>query len=400
MSVVEFGQSKNCWDFEVLSNVVASQIDLHKKWGGVYPELASRAHLEAMVPVLGEALEPLTTSSKFQTLNSNEIINSKSQKNIIRDSSFIIKNFVDAAAVTAGPGLVGSLLMGIETAQILGAYYHKSIIPVNHLEGHIYSAFCAVSEKLPVSADGQAEVGKVKSENDNLKFEIPKSGIFPILALVVSGGHTSLILMKDHLKYETVGQTIDDAAGEAFDKVARILGLGYPGGPAIEKFAVGGNENAYKLPIARLENKLNFSFSGLKTAVLYLTKDPATGNIRKYNKKDLAASFQKTACQTLIEKTILAIEKYNPKTVILSGGVSANSYLREHFVKQLSAIPPTPRLRRVGSRQQSVKILIPPKNLSTDNAVGIGIAGAIKAFRCNPKLDISVQPNWKIDELQ
>lgn len=197
--------------------------------------------------------------------------------------------------------------------------------------------------------------------------------------------------MKNHLEYETVGQTIDDAAGEAFDKVARILGLGYPGGPAIEKFAVGGNENTYKLPLSMLNSKdLNFSFSGLKTAVLYLTKDPATGVKRPHNRQNLAASFQKTVAEILTKKTIQAIKKYRPKTIVLSGGVSANGYLREHFTRELSAF----------SLQTSAKILIPPKHLSTDNAVGIGIAGAIR-FLNNRQTSwnkISARANFPIDQ--
>jgi len=175
-----------------------------------------------------------------------------------------------------------------------------------------------------------------------------------------------LILMKDHLKYETVGQTIDDAAGEAFDKVARIMDLGYPGGPVIEEIAKKGDENAYKLPLSMVDRKtLDFSFSGLKTAALYLTKDPRSQKKLKYNKADLAASFQKTVCEILTRKTIQAARMYQPKTVILGGGVSANSYLREHFVREVSKISGT-------------EVLISPKQLSTDNAVGIAIAGAIK----------------------
>ena len=193
-------------------------------------------------------------------------------------------------------------------------------------------------------------------------------GIFPVLALVVSGGHTSLILMRDHLRYETVGQTIDDAAGEAFDKVARILGLGYPGGPAIEKFAKEGDYAAYDLPLSMLKSgDLNFSFSGLKTAVLYLTKDPTTQKLRRYNKKNLAASFQKTVCEILTQKTITAIKKYNPKMVILSGGVSANDALRDHFVAKISKM-----------NTFRGPVLIPQKALSTDNALGIALAGALE----------------------
>jgi len=318
------------WEVEILSNAVASQIDIHKKWGGVYPELASRAHLEAMLPVLDEALKPVGG------------INDLNKK-------------IDAIAVTQGPGLIGSLLMGVETAQILASYFDLPVVPVNHLEGHIYAAFSGLNQK-----------SKVKSKNHNSSFIIHTSNPFPILALVVSGGHTSLILMKDHLKYETVGQTIDDAAGEAFDKVARIMDLGYPGGPVIEEIAKKGDENAYKLPLSMVDRKtLDFSFSGLKTAALYLTKDPRSQKKLKYNKADLAASFQKTVCEILTRKTIQAARMYQPKTVILGGGVSANSYLREHFVREVSKISGT-------------EVLISPKQLSTDNAVGIAIAGAIK----------------------
>jgi len=178
--------------------------------------------------------------------------------------------------------------------------------------------------------------------------------------------------MKDHLQYQTVGETIDDAAGEAFDKVARIIGLSYPGGPEIEKIAKSGNGNAYDLPIAMKDSSnLNFSFSGLKTAVLYLTKDPATGKGHKFNKADLAASFQETVAQILALKTNQAIKKYNPETVIFTGGVSANSYLRDYLSNEISKIT-------------HAKILIPHRNLSTDNAVGIAIAGAIK-FSKNKK---------------
>lgn len=327
MAVLKFSNEKDVFDFEIVSNVVASQIDLHAKWGGVYPELASRAHLEAMIPVLDETLEPIDGLKDFE------------QK-------------IDAIAITKEPGLIGSLLMGIETAETLGAYYQKQVIPVNHLEGHIYAAF----------------IGEDKMKSPKVQFQIEKNGIFPVLALVVSGGHTSLILMRDHLQYETVGQTIDDAAGEAFDKVARIMELGYPGGPIIEELAQSGNEKAYDLPRG-LEHSgnLDFSFSGLKTSVLYKTKDIKTGQSKSYDKANMAASFQKSVCDILIKKTIAACKKFNPKTVILSGGVSANGYLRGRFETEVGAA-------------DRAKILIPPKSLSTDNAVGIGIAGTIKSF--------------------
>lgn len=330
MAILKAKKRADSFEFETLSNVVASQIDIHKKWGGVYPELASRAHLEAMIPVLEETLLPLGKNLKISPVSKHSQI----------------LNLIDCIAVTQEPGLIGSLLMGIETAQILGAIFKKTVIKVNHLEGHVYASFVHL----------------------NRKFSIPKTNIFPILALVVSGGHTSLILMQDHLEYQTVAQTIDDAAGEAFDKVARIIGLPYPGGPEIEKLAKKGNKNTYNLPIG-LDRKKDFSFSGLKTAVLYLTKNPSTGRKKKYNRDDLAASFQKTVADTLIQKTKIAVEKYNPKTLILTGGVSANSYIRDRFSHEFP---------HSTSKAKRPILLISPKLLSTDNAVGIAVAGAIK----------------------
>lgn len=351
MSLIRSEETSEAFNIEVLSNVVASQIDIHKKWGGVFPELASRAHLESMIPVLEEALEPLAR------IKNKEL----RIKNGIPDSLFLIPDSIDSIAVTKGPGLIGSLLMGAETANILASVYKKPLIPVNHLEGHIYAAFA--------------------KSND---FRIPKSGIFPILALVVSGGHTSLILMKDHLQYEVVGQTIDDAAGEAFDKVSKLMELGYPGGPVIEKLAQSGDKNAYKLPIG-IKDQIDFSFSGLKTAVLYLTKDVRTGEALEYNQADLAASFQKIVVDTLILKTKKAIDKYNPQVLILSGGVSANSYLRKRFSRELRSKFLPEEL-----------ILIPPKNLSTDNAVGIAIAAALKTETTDYTDYVEADPNLKI----
>lgn len=352
-SVVKFSETENDFQVEVLSNAIASQIDIHKEWGGVFPELASRAHLEAMIPVLEEALTPLNESRSAKC----EVRDSEN----IRSSKLATLNSVSAIAVTSGPGLIGSLLMGTETANILAGHFKKPLISVNHLEGHIYSAFAKTNKE-----EGIKNKGNKSPIIPNSSFLIPKSGIFPILALVVSGGHTSLILMKDHLQYETVGQTIDDAAGEAFDKVSKLMGLGYPGGPIIEKLAKSGDENKYNLPVA-MKDSLDFSFSGLKTAVLYMTKDPRTKEKLEYDQADLAASFQKAVVDALILKTKKAIEKYQPKTLILGGGVSANGYLRERFSRQLSAV-----------RDQQLTILIPPKHLSTDNAVGIAIAAALK----------------------
>jgi len=393
MSLVQFSEQKNSFQFEILSNVVASQTEIHKKWGGVWPELASRAHLEAIIPVLEEALLPLTQSQKLKI--KNQKYNSKiKNKSLIHHSSFIIQNYIDAIAVTTGPGLIGSLLMGVETAQILGALYDKPVVPVNHLEGHIYAAFAAQVQN--PKSKVQNDNPKLKIKNSfiihNSSFTIPRTGIFPILALVVSGGHTSLILMRNHLKYETIGQTIDDAAGEAFDKVARILEFSYPGGPEIEKLSKSGDENAYELPASmRNSRDFNFSFSGLKTAVLYLTKNPMTGNKRPYNKQNLAASFQKTVAQILTEKTVQAIKKYKPKTFIFCGGVSANSYLRQHLVSSILQLT---------TNDQRPTILVPPKELSTDNAVGIGIAGGVKLSKNKviPWCELEARDNFPIDK--
>ncbi|MFH1855415.1 MAG: carbamoyltransferase N-terminal domain-containing protein, partial [bacterium] len=334
---------------------------------------------EAMIPVLEQALEPLEGIKNNESRIKNELPN----------SLFLIPDSVNALAVTQGPGLIGSLLMGTETANILGSIYKKPIIAVNHLEGHVYSAFAEY--KPSAISDQQSDINnqtkKLNPDGWQLNAKIPKTGIFPILALVVSGGHTSLILMHDHLKYKTVAQTIDDAAGEAFDKVAKLMELGYPGGPLIERLAQKGadgtqtNADKYKLPIA-MPNSLDFSFSGLKTAVLYLTKDVKSGKSLDYNKADLAASFQKTVVDTLILKTRKAIEEYQPKTVILSGGVSANSYLRKRFSRELNS-----------KSLPEESILIPPKNLSTDNAVGIAIASALKTSSSNY---VEADPNLKL----
>jgi len=375
-SLIRFRETESNFEFEVLSNAIASQIDIHKEWGGVFPELASRAHLESIIPVLEEAVKPLneSRSAKCEVRSEN-----------IRSSQLAALNSVNAIAVTSGPGLIGSLLMGTETANILAGYFNKPIIPVNHLEGHVYSAFAEYKQS---AISSQHSEKKLSPDSWKLKAKISKTGIFPILALVVSGGHTSLILMKDHLQYETVGQTIDDAAGEAFDKVSKLMELGYPGGPIIEKLAESGNENKYKLPVA-MKDSCDFSFSGLKTAVLYMTKDPRTKEKLKYNQADLAASFQKAVVDALILKTKKAVEKYQPKTLILGGGVSANGYLRKRFVHEIK-----------NGKWKMENVLIPPKHLSTDNAVGIAIAATLKFSKNQITSDIiEAKANFPIDSI-
>lgn len=289
---------------KVLSNVIASSVDLHTKTGGVVPEVAAREHIRQISPVVDQALEEAGAGW----------------------------DDIDAIAVTHAPGLVSSLLVGANTAQALSYIHKKPLIPIHHIAGHIYSNF--LERKKPIE--------------------------FPILVLTVSGGHNELILLKGHHDFQQIGETLDDAAGEAFDKVARMLNLGYPGGPVISKKAENGNPNAYEFPRAMLDknNKYNFSFSGLKSAVLREVQ-----SIQKSDEQticDLAASFQMAVVDVLVDKLLMAVEEFNPKEVHLAGGVSANQLLREKMEKKMDQKIP----------------LIYPKNLvyCTDNAAMI--AGA------------------------
>lgn len=292
----------------VLSNIISSQIPVHQKFGGVVPEIASRKHVEIINGVIAEALEKAGIT--------------------FRD--------IDAVAVTYGPGLVGALLVGVTAAKAVAYALNVPLIGVNHIEGHIYANF------------------------------LVEPGLsFPFLCLVVSGGHTELVLLKDHGVYEVIGRTRDDAAGEAFDKVARALGLGYPGGPLIDKLAAAGNPAAVEFPRAYLEN-YDFSFSGLKSSVLnYLNRAAQKGE--KINKADLAASFQRAVTDVLIDKTVMAARELGVKTVVMAGGVAANKQLREGLKKRL--------------QEQGISFFQPPVELCTDNAAMIGCAGYYKLLR-------------------
>lgn len=306
----------------VLSNVIASQIDIHAKTGGVVPEIAARVHVLKMVTVLDSALDEAKCSWKD----------------------------IDAIAVTRGPGLISSLIIGTEAASVISFLKEKILIPVQHITGHIYSNW----------------------------LEAPEEPKFPILILTVSGGHNEIILMKDHFEFEVLGETRDDAAGEAFDKVARILEMGYPGGPAISKAAEKGNGKKFKLPIVLLEkDSLDFSFSGLKTAVLTIAKEylKEGKNLDEQFQNDLAASFQETATEILAEKlfrafNILLEKGIQVKEVHLAGGVSANKKLRE-------------KIQGKFSKETTFRY---PRAIAycTDNAAMIG-AAAYYLFRKNPK---------------
>lgn len=307
---------------QILSNVVASQIKLHAKTGGVVPEVAAREHVVKITSVIEEAL--------------------KKAKITLRE--------IDAIAVTAGPGLLSSLLIGVNAAMTLSLVHKKPLIPVNHVEGHIYANW--------------------------LDATAPK---FPIVTLTVSGGHNDLVLMRGHCDYKVLGSTLDDAAGEAFDKVARLLGLGYPGGPEIEKAAKKGDPAKFPFPRAWVTG-FDFSFSGLKTSVLYLLKKQypkflhSTFHILHSN---IAASFQEAVCEVLATKLVNASIKFHAKEAHLAGGVSANSRLRE-WVKKL--LP------------QKIKLRFCEKiSLCTDNAAMIAAAGYYE-YKKNPRAFKKWQP--------
>jgi len=266
----------------VIANVIFSQIDIHKKYGGVYPSLARREHERKIDPVISQAL-------KNARLKINEI---------------------DALAVTFGPGLVIALEIGIKKAKELAQKYNKPIIPVDHIEGHIYSVFA-------------------QNRNGNPKRKID----FPFLSLVVSGGHTSLILVRDHLKYQILGQTLDDACGEALDKAAKIMGISYPGGPVIERLARKGDPNLLDLPIPMEGRKdLNFSYSGLKTAFKTRLEKMTTSQINK-NLHHLSASFQEAAFKQIVSKLDQALERTKMRLLVVGGGVSVNQRLKEMIRK-------------------------------------------------------------------
>jgi N6-L-threonylcarbamoyladenine synthase len=290
----------------LLSSVVASQMEIHARYGGVFPEVASRQHVLSIIPVVQQAL-----SQAHLTLND-----------------------IDAIAVTQGPGLAGSLIVGVNMAKGLSLSLNKPLIGVNHLEGHIYSAWVY-----------------------NAGETVPPEPQFPLMALLVSGGHTELNLMTDHLTYQRLGSTLDDAAGEAFDKVARMLDLPFPGGPSIQKSAEEGDPNRFNFPRAWLSDSYNFSFSGVKTSVLYelqeLKKKSTT-----IPTQDLAASFQQAVIDVLFKKTINAAREFGAKEILVAGGVSANRPLRQTF-----------------KSQTEFPVHIPPLSLCTDNAAMIASAG-------------------------
>lgn len=384
----------------ILSNVVSSQVDLHAKTGGVVPEVASRAHVESILPVIEEALDQTIKSQISKVKSQNYGMNhydksgklkANSPKGAPQSWGYKLEpdllSEVSHIAVTVGPGLIGSLLVGFNTAKALAYALNVPIVPINHIEGHIYSAF--TQNRI---TNNQEPITK------NLQANPPAGGLkpnsFPILALTVSGGHTSLTLMHDHGVYKTIGATLDDAAGEAFDKVAKLLDLGYPGGPAVSKVAADFRKNGKRsglelpLPLAK-DSSYNFSFSGLKTSVLYALRKAEKelqNNPHKLStfKQELACVFEETAVSHLVDKTLKAIKQHEIKTVLLAGGVSANSYLRENLANELA--------------KTDIDLLLPPMELTGDNAAMIGLAAYYHILRGDVLQwnEIEVDSNLKI----
>jgi len=307
---------------EEIATVTNTQIDIHKEYGGVVPEIASRCHVKNITILIEECL---------------------AKANMTMDN-------IDAIAVTYGPGLVGSLLVGIEAAKTLAYVNNKPLVPVNHMSGHIYAN----------------NIGKEMN--------------FPLIALVVSGGHTELIYMEDHYKYKKLGATLDDAVGECYDKVARIVNVPYPGGPTIDKWAMEGN-HTYDLPLPLNDNTYNFSFSGLKSAVINLVhNEEQRGN--EIRKKDLAASFQEVVVDVLVKKTFKALKEYNVNNLILAGGVAANQGLRKKLAEE--------------SEKEGINLHIPDLKYCTDNATMIAASGYY-AYMNNERADLTLNANSSLD---
>jgi len=329
----------------ILSNCVASQVELHARFGGVFPEVASRQHIRTILPIIEEALQQAHMSL----------------------------GEIGAVAVTRGPGLPGSLVVGMNTAKGIVLGSGLPLLGINHLEAHIYSAWLAAHPPQRTTA-GDMQV--------NEQLPLPPEPRFPLLVLIVSGGHSELILMKGHLDYERLGATLDDAAGEAFDKVARLIGLGYPGGPAIQEASASGDPRAFKFPRAWLEGSWDFSFSGLKTAVLREVRDLQ----RVYDTlpaADLAASFQAAVVEVLVGKAFKAASAFGAAEILVAGGVSANMALRGAL-----------------HAQADFPVHIPPIALCTDNAAMVASAGYYR-FTAGQQdgLDMDILPNWPLSEV-
>jgi N6-L-threonylcarbamoyladenine synthase len=328
---------------KLLSNAVATSMDLHAIYGGVVPEIAARSHIESMIPIIKQSLSDANLSWTD----------------------------VDGIAVTYGAGLGGSLLIGVITARTLAIIFNKPLYKINHVEAHLYANFLT----------------ETALENYTLPTKQPE---FPILGLIVSGGHSQLVYFEDHFKYKLLGQTRDDAIGEAFDKVAKIIGLPYPGGPSIAKAALNGDPFAYQLPKAQLKEKYDFSFSGIKTAVLRLSQSligedynfpsiKLSERLNDVQKANIAASFQRVAIETVVDKTVLAFKEYSPKSIVIGGGVASNLELRSQLSERLP-----------------LKIEYTDPKLCTDNGAMVATLGCFQAMAQEEPTDpysLATKPN-------
>lgn len=360
--------------FELVSNIISSQIDIHRKYGGVVPEIAARQHAENIIPVIDEAFGAAKISPAE----------------------------IDFIAVTAGPGLITSLLVGVETAKALSRAWSKPLLPVNHMHGHLAANFFNLDlPQAPSSGlGGGKEVGSSFGQGNKKEFafhfklkeekigqEEKSRSIFPAVALVVSGGHTEIVLLQDYWRYEKIGQTVDDAVGEAFDKVAKLLGLGYPGGPIVSaKAAEFSGQPELVLPRPMLKsNNFDFSFSGLKTAILYKVQKMTSSEIKKRT-PEICRAFQDASIEVLVSKTIKAARKNNARSILLAGGVAANKKLREEL--------------KLSAEKSGFNFFVPEFKLCTDNAAMIAVAAYFMSQKKKPATDgwkkIKVDPNWEL----
>lgn len=328
----------------LLSNVVASSMDLHAQYGGVIPEIAARSHIEAIITVVEQSLKQASCSW----------------------------NDIDAISVTYGAGLSGSLLVGVLTARTLAIVKNKPLYGINHVEAHLYVNFLT------------------KSSLPDYDLASSATPTFPMLGVIVSGGHSQLVLFRDHFNYTLLGQTQDDAIGEAFDKVAKIIGLPYPGGISVSKIAELGDPYAFQLPKARMNGKYDFSFSGIKTAVLRLAQAQAGKDytfpsiklpalLNEAQKANIAASFRRIAIETIVDKVVTAYGEFQPKSVIIGGGVAADSELQHQLQERIP-----------------LQLTFPPRKLCGDNGAMVATLGCYKAMLDRPKADpynLAIAPN-------
>lgn len=412
----------------LLSDVVASSADLQLQYGGVVPEIAARSHIEAILPVINQALYEALDSRRSKVFKSKGSPTNPFQLSTFNfQTSSHLWDEIDGIAVTYGAGLGGSLLIGVMTARTLALALNKPLYAINHVEAHVYANFLtdlgfAFRHPEFISGTRSDVNGMLKPvQHDEKTYTLPKSQPdFPMLAIIVSGGHSQLVLFRDHFDYTLLGQTHDDAIGEAFDKVAKMLGLPYPGGPSVAKLAKSGDSMKYQFPKAKLNSlgqgildlrsqisntytsklydprskiskvSYDFSFSGLKTAVLRQAQAeigesydfPSTKlseRLSEAQKRDIAASFQRVAIETIVDKARLACDEFQPKSVVIAGGVAANQELR----RQLTAALPLP-------------IEFPDPTLCTDNGAMVATLGCFKAMRGQPRADpyrLAIQPN-------